>query len=180
MSELYDLRRGLTEHGVLLCFNGSFDHGIIEELGTAVKRYLQTEEAQKSAVTDIFSVYIEATQNVRNYAARADVTDDERRRLANGIVVISRQEDRYRISSGNLVCRTDAEALGERLKALRGLDKAVLKERFKQQLRSPLPPEAQGAGLGLLDMARRASEPFEYSLLPDGDDYVFFSLQVVI
>lgn len=180
MNDLHGLRRTLTEQGVLLCFNGPFSHSIIEELGTAVKRYLETAQAQKSAVTDVFSVYIEATQNVRNYSARDDWSETERRLVNSGIVVVSHQGDRYRVSSGNLVRRADADALRGRLETLRGLDKTGLKELYRRELRRELPPGARGAGLGLLDMARRASEPLHYALAPEGEEHVFFSLQVTI
>lgn len=180
MNELHDLRQTLTRQGALLCFNGPFRHSIIEELGTAVKRYLETAEAQKSAVTDVFSVYVEATQNVRNYGARPDLTAEERERLDGGIIVISRRGERYAVSSGNPVRRADGEALRQRLEELRGLDKAGLKARYKEQLRRELPPGARGAGLGLLDMARRATQPLEYALNPEDDHTAFFSLRVVI
>ncbi|MHB8764038.1 MAG: SiaB family protein kinase [Deferrisomatales bacterium] len=180
MNDLHQLRQTLTRQGALICFNGPFRHSIIEELGTAVKRYLESAEAQKSAVTDVFSVYVEATQNVRNYAARPDLTEEERNRLDEGIIVISRQGERYTVSSGNPVRRADGQALKERLEHLRGLDKAALKALYKEQLRRELPPGARGAGLGLVDLARRASQPLEYALNPEDDRYDFFSLRVVI
>lgn len=180
MNDLGDLRRTLSEAGVLLCFNGPFSHSIIEELGTAVKKYLESAEVQRSAVADVFSVYIEATQNVRNYAAREDLTEAERRRVGQGIIVVSREEENYLVSSGNVVRRADGEALLERLEGLRGLDKAALKALYREQLRRELPPGARGAGLGLIDMARRAHAPLRYTLSPDAEGYAFFSLQVVI
>ena len=180
MTHLYDIRRTLTEGGILICFNGPFSHSIIEELGKAVNRYLESAEVQKSAMMDVFSVFIEATQNVRNYATRPEVSDAERPRLNTGIIVIARQGDRYVVRSGNCVRREHGEALVRRLDELVRLDKAELKALYKQTLRRETPPDSQGAGLGLIDMARKASEPLNYTLVPEEDGYAFFSLQVVI
>lgn len=180
MQTLFDLRQMLSEQGILISFNGPFSHSIIEELGKAVKHYLETEEASKSAMMDVFSVYIEATQNVRNYAARGDFDETVRARVGSGIIVIGKEGDAYVVRSGNLVRSQDGEALVACLAELGGLDKAALKARYKEQMRREVPEGRQGAGLGLIDMARKASAPLEFSLIPERDGYAFFSLGVRI
>ena len=47
-------------------------------------------------------------------------------------------------------------------------------------MRSKLGPGSCGAGLGLIDMARKASAPLEYGLVPDQAGLAFFSLKVII
>lgn len=64
------------------------------------------------------------------------------------------------------------------LEKLRGLDKAGLKAVYKEQSRKPREAGASGAGLGLIDMARKATRPLEYSLRAVDDTYFFFSLEV--
>lgn len=180
MLTLPELRQRLTEDGILICLNGPFSHSIIEELGNAVKKYLENEELQKTAMMDVFSVYIEATQNVRNYASRPDLDDAARVQAGQGIVVISREGDHHVVRCGNLVRLEDGKALSERLEALRGLDKAALKALYKEHLRRELPPGARGAGLGLVEMARKASAPLEYRLTPAQEGFLLFSLRVTI
>jgi hypothetical protein len=180
MTHLYDIRRTLTDGGILICFNGPFSHSIIEELGKAVNKYLESAEVKKSAMMDVFSVFIEATQNVRNYAHSPDVTEAERPRLNTGIIVIARRENHYVVNSGNCVRQEHGEELLRRLDALAGQDKAGLKALYKERLHQEVPQGSQGAGLGLIDMARKATEPLSYTLVPEGDGYAFFSLQVVI
>jgi hypothetical protein len=177
---LHDVRSSLSAAGILICFNGPFSHSIIEELGKAVRRYLENDEVQRSAVMDVFSVYVEATQNVANYANRPGLAEDERQRRNTGIIVIGRQEDRYVVQSGNPVRPEDAEALRRRLDHLATLDKAGLKALYKEQVRSQVGSDATGAGLGLIDMARKARVPLEYALVPEPDGLLFFSLKVTL
>nr|WP_320132856.1 SiaB family protein kinase [uncultured Holophaga sp.] len=180
MRAIFDLRQNLTRAGALICFNGPFSHSIIEELGKAVKHYLETQDLEKGAMMDVFSVYIEATQNVRNYASAHDLAGRGCSGTAEGIIVIGRDGDRYVVSSGNYMLEVDGESLGARLDELNLLDKASLKGLYREQMRRPLPEGATGAGLGLIDMARKASLPLQYSLVPEGDGLTFFSLRVVI
>jgi hypothetical protein len=178
MHRLHDVRSTLSAAGVLICFNGPFSHSIIEDLGKAVRKYLEDEEAQRSAVMDVFSVYVEAAQNVANYANRPGLGEEERQRLNNGIIVIGRQGDRYVVQSGNPVRPADAEALRRRLDHLATQDKAGLKALYKEQARRRVEPGDGGAGLGLLEMARTARIPLEYALVPEADGLIFFSLKV--
>jgi len=39
---LYELRESYNEQQILLCFNGPFSQGLIEEIGNALKRYMGT------------------------------------------------------------------------------------------------------------------------------------------
>lgn len=180
MNHLHDLRTTLSAQGALICFNGPFTHNIIEELGKAVRTYLEIERAQRSSLMDVFSVYIEATQNVSNYANREGRPEAERLRLNAGIVVIGRQEDRYVVQSGNPVLPEDVPGLRQRLDRLIALDKSGLKAAYKDQLRAQVAPDRTGAGLGLIDMARKACRPLDYSLVPDAEGLTFFSLKVII
>lgn len=174
---LFALKEQLREAGILISFTGSFSHSIIEELGTAVKKYLESAESQKTAMMDVFSVYIEAAQNVRNYSER---NGDGPAGSDASIVVIARSNSHYRIYAGNVVEAGDTAALASRLDELAGLDKAGLKNAYKEQLRKERPPGGQGAGLGLIEMARRASKPLEYSFTPLHDGRAYFSLSVEI
>lgn len=173
---LFALKEQLRDAGILISFTGSFSHSIIEELGTAVKKYLESAESQKTAMMDVFSVYIEAAQNVRNYAER---TGNGQSETDASIVVIARGPTRYRIYAGNVIEAADVDDLGARLDALAGLDKAGLKDAYKDQLRKQR-PDGHGAGLGLIEMARRASQPLQYSFTPLPDGRAYFSLCVEI
>jgi len=41
-------------------------------------------------------------------------------------------------------------------------------------------PGSKGAGLGLIEMARKGSEPIEYSFLSIDDNFSFFTISVVV
>jgi hypothetical protein len=176
---LFSLRERLGEAGALITFSGSFSHSLIEELGVAVRKYLQTDHVEKSSMMDVFSVYVEASQNVRNYTTarlgNADPTVGQ-----SSIVVIAKRDVHYEVNAGNMIENADVPALKERLEQLRRLDKPGLKALYKEQLRKERPPEASGAGLGLIDMARRSSAPIEFDFSTVDEDYSFFSLRVIV
>ena len=180
MDQLHEVRRALSSEGILMCFNGPFSHSIIEELGKAVRRYLESDEVRKGSLMDVFSVYVEATQNVANYANREGRPEEERQRLNSGIIVIGRRDEHYVIQSGNPLQPEDAGPLRDRLDRIIALDKAGLKALYKERMRQPLEAGSQGAGLGLIEMARKASEPLSYAIVPGEGGLPFFSLKVIV
>lgn len=174
--DLFDLKETLSGKDILLCFNGPLSKSIIEELGTAMRRYLESEAVAKNQVSDVFSVYIEQAQNIRHYAAHRGRDAAEQQQLTNAIMVVMRQEETYTVSSGNLVAQADVPALAGQLDRLAGLDPAGLRALYKEQLRQPLRADTGTAGLGLISMARLAKTPLAYSFRPVDDRFAFFSL----
>ncbi len=178
-SDLYLLRETYNQKRLLLCFNGPFSQGLIEEIGVALKTHLQTDSVSSSAASDVFATYIELTQNIRNYAKKHNLTEADE---AGATVVIGRNENgRHVLLAGNVVEPDDGKALQTRIIELAGLDKVQLKAAYKEQLRKSRGDNDSGAGLGLIDIARKANEPFSCSLLPvNSGNQLFFSLKVVI
>jgi len=177
MKDLLQLKNEFSEDGLLICFNGVFTHGIIEEMGNAIKRYLEGENLDKGSVTDVFAVYIEQTQNVRNYLASrpfgAGGND-------SAVIIIRKDENGYSVSAGNVIAVSDVDALSERLERINSQDRAGLRAMYKEQLRKPRDPSSSGAGLGLIDMARRATSRLQYDFKELDGAHAFFSLTVAV
>ena len=55
-----------------------------------------------------------------------------------------------------------------------------LKQLYKTVLTEGKFSAAGGAGLGLIDIGRKSSEPLEYGFIPFNENYSFFSLNVKI
>jgi hypothetical protein len=172
---LYSLRERFNADHILICFNGPISRSLIEEIGNALRGYLQSAESQASAAMDVFGVYVEMSQNIRHYALSHGYDDS----AASATVVIANDRPgRYTVSAGNLVELADGVALKARVDALAALDKAQLKAAYKDQLRKPRPAEtSHGAGLGLIEIARKACEPLEADLDDLGSGRAFFSLR---
>ncbi len=179
---LYHLRKTLDAEQILICFNGPLSRSIIEEIGEAIRNYLRTLEGSenRARVKDVFSVFVEQTQNIRHYVAKVAEDAETESRLAEATVVIGRAGDDYVVAAGNLIRKSDFPGLQQHLQHLDGLDAQGLKQLYKSVLRAPRDSDASGAGLGLIDMARRARAPLDWDSVTVDDDHVFFSLRVTV
>lgn len=175
--DLFQLRENFNRHRIMLCFNGPFHAALIEEIGKALRGYLEEQEVAPSAVSDVFTVYIEIMQNIRNYTRNRQLEAV----AGTSIVIISQNDEgRYVVSAGNVVLPADGELVVRRVEELSTMSKDELKAAFKAQLKKPREELSDNsAGLGLIDMARKSFKPLVASLQPHGTQ-AFFSLSVVI
>ena len=98
--DLFGLREHFNRSRILLCFNGPISRSLIEEIGNALKNYLQADSALPSAAMDVFSAYIEMTQNIRHYALAQGYDEFD----SSATIVVARDgEGRYVVQAGNLV-----------------------------------------------------------------------------
>ncbi|MBR7887725.1 biofilm regulation protein kinase SiaB [Marinomonas sp. A79] len=174
--DLYGLRERFETDNILLCFNGPISRSLIEEIGNALKNYLKSEQLSPASALDVFAAYIELTQNIRHYATTSQLPGAD-----TATVIVSHSEDCYRVAAGNIVKLDDGHALVARIEAFAKMDKVELKAAYKTQLRQPRDENAvTGAGLGLIDMARKSSKPMQSTLRDIGDGTAYFSLSIQI
>jgi len=175
---LASLRDFFGAERILICFNGPISRTLISEIGIALKEHIQSTRQCMSSAMDVFSVYIEMSQNIRHYAAAQGYGDTE---STATVVIAELDSGGYVVSAGNVVECVDGEALMQRVQQLASLDKISLKTLYKQQLRSPREEGAStGAGLGLIDVARKSSAPLECSLDQVQAGKAFFTLRATI
>jgi len=66
---LASLRDFFSAERILICFNGPTSRTLISEIGVALKEHIESSSDSLSAAMDVFSVYIEMSQNIRHYAS---------------------------------------------------------------------------------------------------------------
>ena len=70
--------------------------------------------------------------------------------------------------------------LSEQLDLISGLNKDELKKLYKEQLKKDVLPGQNGAGMGLIDIARKSSVPIEYSFEARDKSFSFYELKAIV
>lgn len=171
-------RELLREGGVVLYFKGPVTQEVVEGLGSMIRRKVDFEIAPRTRASMAFAVLVEQLQNVLHYAA--DAVDMATGRMASGELIIRLDPDGLCLSCGNLIRQDLAPRIARRLDALAGTDKETLKALYKSSRQQGPDEQSRGAGLGFLEMARRAVRPMRYEIQSLSDDLAWFALDVVI
>ena len=94
--------------------------------------------------------------------------------------MISKDDKRYCVMTGNPIPRSGVAELTKNLNDLNSKDKDGLKEMYKEIIKNTQISQKGGAGLGFIDMARKSGEKLEFSFNNLDAEYDFFCLKVNI
>jgi hypothetical protein len=101
--------------------------------------------------------------------------------ISTGTLILGCKEQTYFIQTENAVKNESAELIKSRIDYLNTLDKKELRQYYKERLGADNDnPESQGAGLGLIEIARRATAPIEYKFELIGEGISYFTMYVEI
>ena len=179
MQDFTKLSDVLNQNGVILCLSGIVSQGVIQEIGDALKERLQNEVDM--LYYDIFSVFIEQTQNIIKYINKKAAGNQINTELSNsGMVCIQKMNNKYYVVSTNLVENSDVDELSERIEFIKNKNKDEIKKLYKKQIKKHVTDKTKGAGLGLLLMAKKASESLQYEIIKKNNMYQSFTLSVAI
>ncbi|GMT48582.1 MAG: hypothetical protein IEMM0008_0121 [bacterium] len=180
MFDLLQFKEHLNEKGIMMAYAGPVTHGIVEGMAEVVKHKLKLESTPV-ITKKVFSIFIEGIQNIMNHSVEKKEVGSNME-FKSGITVMGKEEkeNKYYVMTGNLIENKQKGQLISHLEKIKSLDKEELKKLYKEQIKKDLDLESQTAGLGFIDIARKASEPLEYTIQDVDDLYSFFFIKVIV
>jgi hypothetical protein len=162
-----DIRSAMQASGVIMAYNGSVSDELMVTLADILKNRMEGLDDAKRSRT-VFSVFMEGMQNLIWHGR---TTND-----ATGMVCISQQDNEITIVCGNRIARADSVKLRETLEQLQSADKDTIRQLYRDGMSRSNEHEGPGAGLGLLEIARRASHPISFAFMDIDESHVDFFL----
>jgi len=160
-----------------------WDEGI-KGIAEMVKAHLDHDDLPGSSAKAIFSVFVEQVTNMLMYSAEKEQyvqPDKGNVDVSIGLLVLGHREKAFFIQTRNAIKNERVKFLKDRIDHLNTLDKKELRQLHKEQVRSENDnPESQGAGLGLIEIARRTTKPIGYTFEPAGEGLSYFTMYAEI
>ena len=167
ISKAIDIRTAMRASGVIMAYNGAVSDELMVSLADILKTRMEAmDDAKRFRV--VFSIFMEGMQNLIWHGRTTE--------NANGMVCISQQGGEITIVCGNRVNRQDSVKLKETLEQLQAADKDTIRQLYREGMSRSNEHEGPGAGLGLLEIARRASHPISFAFMDIDELHVDFFL----
>jgi hypothetical protein len=176
--DLYRVTQMLARQHISLCYSGYVSEEVLAGLADALRSKMAADNQDENLRKRVFSVFIEQMQNVMRYSTDP-LRDTDGTSHRFGIVTFGVHE-KFFVLTGNHMLTADAERLRAKLEEIRHLNKEDLRAYYREQLNAPQQEGDKGAGLGLIEIARRVSQPFEFDFVPLDDGTSFFCLKAYI
>lgn len=180
--EMYEFRNELAGKGIMFCYSGYITEEVLTSIGQAMRMKLELDAKNKSVARSVFSLFVEQVQNIIRYSAEKTefTTTDSDSELRYGVLSVGREGDAFFVACSNLINNSDVKRLDLSLKHIQSLDAVGLKKLYKETLRDEVPEGSKGAGVGFIDIARRAKKGFIYDFRDMADDRSYFCIKAFV
>jgi len=174
----------LAEHNINMIYSGPLWAEGIDGMADFLQKRLDMDEMPLSESQAVFSVFVEQMNNMLMYSAEKEKQERPETgpaETSSGIFVLGSHDKSYYVQTGNVIKDSNVGLLKERIDFLNTLDKKELRQFYKEQMKAENDnPESRGAGLGLTEIARRATSKIEYEFFPYGEGLSYFTMYVTV
>lgn len=174
--EIVRFHQVLGDKEVVFCYKGLLNEDLTTALLHQLEVNLQTLEPDSLTRKRVYSILIECLQNISHHSERgytAGTTD------VNSILVYSHQHF-YAIHTCNIILNANKESLLAKLYQISRLTGTQIQEEYRKILGDGRFSGKGTAGLGFLDIAKKANQRFVYSVERVSDLHSQFYFTVYI
>jgi hypothetical protein len=178
--DVHEYYSKLNGGDVLLAFKGSITTDLINNVLEEIEEKLEGADEQAKIRKKLYNVLVESLQNLYHHVEELPESIRNEFEAKFGVLVISRVDNAYKISTGNFITSEKIKFLKDKIDKINSLSKEELKDMYKFILNHQKLSAKGGGGLGLVDIARKTGNKLEYTFQHYADDYYFFNLDVYI
>jgi len=156
-------------------YRGSFNDDITDSILELTEVSLQSEEQSSKIKKRVYAIMVEGLQNItRHQDSSPEVKADHK-----SIFVIQKLDEKYYITTGNIIEEQNIDNIKNLIAKINKLDKDELKVYYKQVLEEGTLSNKGGAGLGLIDMAKKSGNRLSYHFKHLSGNLFYFYLHTV-
>jgi len=165
-----DEKFSLTGFQVIQAKKGPWTQEDVEGFAYDLETVLPEKGVKKGIVKRIFSLIIEALQNIRlhgEFTAEGEQAS---------FYFIAKNDDIFRIITANIIHKDVIEKVQARVDKINSLDRVGLKTFYMETLTDGHRSSKGGAGLGFITVAMKAKSNLDYSFEPLDKSYSRFEM----
>jgi hypothetical protein len=183
MPDIYNLYKDLERDDIILSFKGAITQDLLTSVFGIMESRLEQESDKPHLKKKFYHILIECLQNLyhHNEELSVDETSEDEDTYGSAIFMIGRGENgSFKIITGNFVMNTNTEELKSKIDKVNSMSADELRAFYLDKLSSTEISEKGGAGLGMIDIARKSGHKIDYSFHKASEKYSFFSLAVTV
>ena len=171
----------MANSGTNLVYMGQFNQEITKTFTKMAESDMDRNDEDRAVKRKVYHVMVETLQNLNKHSDEMSEGKTEGFDLiGNGMFMIGKKGDTYYVITANKVSEDKCMDLQLAVDQVNYSSKEELKEMYKQQIKGGSISDRGGAGLGLIDIARKTGEKIEYQFLPYHENNMLFIMKVEI
>ena len=171
------LYEGFAGDRLAFLYSGSFHDEHTARLIALQEEYLEQEGAARTMRGKLAFIMVEAYQNIVRHRVQDRTVRDG---AGRSVFLLRSSKGAHEVTAINALPRTEVPRLEAAIQRLSGMDLQQMKQVFLRGLQSEERSDRGGAGLGLIEMARRSGNELRSAFKELDADHSLFTLQVVV
>jgi hypothetical protein len=178
--DLKEYYEKLSGSNLLLSYQGNITSEVINTILEEVEIKLDNVNEDNKLRKKLYNVLVETLQNLYHHVE--DLPDGVYEDIKSkfGSIIITRLDEGYKISSGNFLSSNRIKTLKDKIDKINSLSQDELKDMYKFILNHQKLTAKGGGGLGLVDIARKTGNKFDYSFHNVNNEFYFFNLDIIV
>jgi hypothetical protein len=172
LSYVKTLSSKMKNHNFMLSYRGAFTQDITKSILSITERKLDLDGTEVPVKKKVFNVMVECLQNICKHSEKED--------SKSALFMIGKIGSQYVIYSGNVISNENVNELQNKLIAINSMSREELKSLYITLISSIKFSASGGAGLGLIDIAKKSGSTLDYDFFKIDDQNSFFTLRTSI
>lgn len=170
---IYD---NLISNGINIVYIGKFNHNVIKMFSSMAEEDMKKGTLDYTTQKRVYHAIVEVLQNM---ARHSDEISDKSN-VGRGLFMIGKKRNKYFIITSNRIKQSHIPKVEKSLQEINNANFEELNDMHHKQLKDGDLSKKGGAGLGLIDIARKSSKKILYNFIPINKHYSYFLMKVVI
>jgi len=167
----------MDPNSILLSCKGQITSEVITSILNTIESKMNDMQEKPQLHRKVYTILVELLQNLYYHMDTPLLGSDIK---SEAILLIGKEEDHYRVITGNYVKNNVVRSLKKKLDEINAHTPGELRVQYKKMLVNGQLSYKGGAGLGMIDIASKTGNPLIYDFTPVDGDFSFFSLDVII
>lgn len=176
---ILEVQKMVDDDGIIfLSYGGYLSQTLIAGMTEALEKEAEYNGINMTMSNNIFTIFIELSQNMMNYSKTAN--DDDELLRPQGLILVSKDSDyNYHIHSQNIISLEDKEKIEPKLLEILSLDREEVKNRYRELRKSGQDKHGKGGGIGFYEIAKKC-DYLEYNFSKINEDRFYFHIKTTI
>lgn len=171
----FKLFKGMLKGNLNYIYRGVFNHSITDNVLELAESNIMDAEQSSSVRKKVYNIVVESLQNITKHQESDKDNIDN-----SAIFAVQRKGEDYFVTTGNSVTEEAIIPLRSRLEMINSMSKDELRAFYKARLTTGQISDKGGAGLGLIDMARKSGSKLSYDFKKQADKSALFYLHAKV
>jgi len=183
MIDIYNQYQNMDKDGIILSFKGDITQDLLSSVYQIMESRLDNEEENLKLKKKFYHILVECLQNVYHHKEAMQQeggSDFDEEKSSAIFMIVKGEENSYRIITGNFILNDKADDLHTKLNTISNMDAEELRAYYLETLSTTELSDKGGAGLGMIDIARKSGHRMDYNFHKVSEKYSFFSLGVIV